>query len=117
MYSGCHSLLPKNILHYSLFTELTVCHTNYTNGTEETIHFALVVWWTTVPLYMLWKCLKLQRYLSGVISSIDRIWKLTFKVDPKLCLLWWLDEELYAPYTYTAILRVLFIARRLIARK
>lgn len=60
---------------------------------------------------------KLQRYWSKVINSINRIWKLTLMVDPKMCLLGWLDEELYTSYTYTAILRVLFIATKLIARK
>lgn len=68
-------------------------------------------------IHMLWKCPKLQRYWSEIISSINKIWNLTFVVDPKLCLLGWLDEELYTPHTYRAITRMLFIARKLIAKK
>lgn len=66
-------------------------------------------------IHMLWKCPKLMRYWLVVIGSINRIWNLTLAVGAKLCLLGWLDEELYTPHT--AILRVLFIAGKLIARK
>lgn len=51
MYLGCRTLLPKNSRSYSLFTKITVLYINYTNGTEETIRFVLIVWWTTVPLF------------------------------------------------------------------
>lgn len=52
-----------------------------------------------------------------MIDSNNRIWNLTLKLDPKLCLLGWLDEQLYMPHTSIAILRVLFMTRKLIAQK
>lgn len=98
-----------------LFIAHIVLLINYINSIEETVHY--------VPgskidngmlIHMLWKCPKLIGYWTEVIN---RIWNLTLKVDPKLCLLDWLDEELNTPHTYVAILWVLFIARKLIARK
>lgn len=72
---------------------------------------------TGTLVHMLWKCPKLHRYWAEVISTINSIWNLRFTTDPKLCLLGWLDEEQYTPHTYIAILRTLFLARKLIARK
>lgn len=72
---------------------------------------------TGTLVHMLWKCPKLHRYWAEVISTINSIWNLRLTTDPKLCLLGWLDEEQYTPHTYIAILRTLFLARKLIARK
>lgn len=68
-------------------------------------------------LHMLWKCPKFIRYWTEVISSNIRMWNLSLNLDPKLCLMGWLDEELYTPHTYISIFRVPFIARKLMARK
>ena len=68
-------------------------------------------------MHMLWRCPKLQCYWAAVVATINSIWNLQLPIDPKLCLLGWLDEGRYGSHTSTAILRVLFLARKLIARK
>ena len=68
-------------------------------------------------IHMLWRCPKLQRYWGAVVDTVNSIWNLQLPMDPKSCLLGCLDEERYMPDTYTAILRTLFLARKLIAKK
>lgn len=66
-------------------------------------------------IHTLWRWPKLTRYWAEVVAAVNRIWNLSLKIDPKLCLLGWLDEELYT--SHFAITGVLFIARKLIAQK
>ena len=51
------------------------------------------------------------------MDTINSIWHLQLPMDPKICLLGWLDGVGYSPDTLIAILRSLFLARKLIARK
>lgn len=58
-----------------------------------------------------------MRYWKAVLNTINTIWNINLTRDPKLGLLGMLDEEQYTPHVHTAILRLLFLARKLIARK
>lgn len=46
-------------------------------------------------LHMLWKCPKLVRYWREVVSTINGAYNSQIELDPKICLLGYLNEELY----------------------
>lgn len=68
-------------------------------------------------LHMLWKCPKLSRYWQEVVSTIKGAYNIQIEMESKTCLLGYLKEELYPRKMSIPIGRLLFIARRLIARK
>lgn len=67
-------------------------------------------------LHMLWKCPKLVRYWNKVVAIINSIFQVQLPMDPLVCLLEAWDEDLYSPHTYIALIRLLYLARKLVAR-
>lgn len=65
---------------------------------------------------MLWRCPKLVRYWNSVITIINTVYQVQLPLDPLICLLGSLDEELYSHPVYIALIRLLYLARKLIVR-
>lgn len=67
-------------------------------------------------IHMLWKCPKLFHYWKEVLDLISQVYMTAIPRDPVMCLLGALDEETLTPSAHTAILRLLYVARKLIAQ-
>lgn len=65
---------------------------------------------------MFWRCPKLFRYWSEILGLISQVFNFTIPKDLTVCLLGALDEETLTPSAHTAIIRLLYVARKLIAR-
>lgn len=66
---------------------------------------------------MLWKCPKLFRYWSEVLDTINKIFNLGLKMDPKLCILGVGVSLGRGNIKFKAVLRCLFQARKVIAQR
>lgn len=67
-------------------------------------------------LHMIWRCPKLFRYWKEVLDMISQVYMFNIPREPVVCLLGALDEEALTPSAHTAVLRLLYIARKLIAQ-
>lgn len=67
-------------------------------------------------LHMLWKCPKLFRYWQYVLTTIAHVYQFPLPQDPVVCLLGALEIPSLSPGSHIAILRLIFIARKAIAR-
>lgn len=65
-------------------------------------------------MHMLWKCPKLFRYWKEVLDVISQVYTITVPRNPVVSLLSALDEETLTPSTHMAILRLLYVVRKLI---
>lgn len=66
-------------------------------------------------IHMLWKWPKLVRYWNRVIAIINLIYQVQLTVDPLVCLLGGLEDSYSLPI-HIALIRLLYLARKLIAR-
>lgn len=67
-------------------------------------------------IHMLSRCPKLVRYWNRIVNKINKIYQVQLVVDPLMCLLGRLTEELYPLSVYITLTRLLYLARKLIAR-
>lgn len=68
-------------------------------------------------MHMMWKCPKLFRYWSEILETLNKVFSLKLKMDPKLCILG-VGESIGKGKTKTKIVqRCLFQARKLIAQR
>lgn len=67
-------------------------------------------------IHMLWKCLKLVRYWEEVVITINCIDQVQLQLNLITCILGGLLEEFYLPSTYIALVRLRYLARKMIAR-
>lgn len=68
-------------------------------------------------MHMLWNCPKLFTYWQNVVETINQVYQTQIQTDPKICLLGQLEKEMYTLAIRIPIIRMLFIARKLIAMK
>lgn len=66
-------------------------------------------------IHMILRCPKLFRYWSRVISTISQVFQLHIVNSPVVCFLGALEEETLNPHGHTAVLRLLYMALKLIA--
>lgn len=67
-------------------------------------------------LHMIWKCPKLFRYWKEVLDTISEVYMIPLERTPVVCVLGGIDEELAPPPTCIALIRLLYIAKKLIAQ-
>lgn len=67
-------------------------------------------------IHLLWRCLKLFHYWTEVLDVISQVFMFSIPQTPVVCLLGVLEEESLTPQAHTAVLRLLYIARKLIAQ-
>ena len=65
---------------------------------------------------MMWKCHKLFRYWKFVINTISQAYGFPVPHDPVVCLLGALEVPSLYPNGHTAVIRLLYVARKAIAR-
>ncbi|XP_040184732.1 uncharacterized protein LOC120917483 [Rana temporaria] len=65
-------------------------------------------------IHLLWRCPKLHKYWSEVMSTVNSVFGVSMPVDPRVCLLGVLEEHVEEVYTREAVQRALFQARKLI---
>ena len=65
-------------------------------------------------IHLLWRCPKLHPYWKGVVDTINRVFQVLLPTDPKRCLLLILEELEWEEGTKVAVIRSLFLARKLI---
>lgn len=68
-------------------------------------------------IHMLWRCPKLYRYWKGVLGKINSKFGLALQMDPILCILGYLEQNVGSASTRIAILRCLYQARKEITWK
>lgn len=61
-------------------------------------------------IHLLWRCPKLHRFWTGVVSMVNGAFKVTVPMDPKPCLLGIVDDILTGDDQKQAIARALFQA-------
>lgn len=66
-------------------------------------------------IHMIWKCPKLYRYWTEILDTINKIFKLSLKMHPKLCIMG-VGERL-GNIKNKVVLRCLFQAKKLIAQR
>lgn len=67
-------------------------------------------------MHMFWKCPKLFRYWKESLDVISQVFVTVIPRSPMMCLLGPLDVETLTPSNHTAILCLLYVARKLIAQ-
>ena len=67
-------------------------------------------------LHMMWKCPKLFRYWKFVLDTIAQVFQIPVLTDPMVCLLGALELPDLSPNGHTAVLRLLYLARKEIAK-
>lgn len=67
-------------------------------------------------IHMLWKCPKLFCHWKEVLDVISQVYMITIPQNPVVCLLVAPDEETLTPSAHTAVLYLLYVARKLIAQ-
>lgn len=67
-------------------------------------------------IHLMWHYPKLFRYWNYVTEAIATVYKVKVPLDPIICLLGAVDEEIYIPPVNIAVLRLLYIARKQVAR-
>ena len=67
-------------------------------------------------LHMMWKCPKLFRYWQYITNTISQAYGFPAPHDPVVCLLGALEVPSLSPHGHTAVLRLLYVVRKAIAR-
>lgn len=67
-------------------------------------------------LHMLWHCLKLVRYWTGVISHINSTFSITLDASPLTCILGHVEDLTTGTEGKIAVARTLYMARKVIAQ-
>lgn len=67
-------------------------------------------------IHMIWRCPKLVSYWTEVLDTISQVYMFRIPRTPLVCLLGALGKESLTPQAHTAILRLLYTARKLIAQ-
>lgn len=67
-------------------------------------------------IHLLWRCPKLHWYWAEVSQCISRLAQVTVPLNPLAYLLGAIDEEMYLRGMYYMITRLLYLARKFIAR-
>lgn len=65
---------------------------------------------------MMWRCPKLVRYWSEILKIISLMFRVKLELEPKTCILGYIDGGLGYRSTAIAIARCLYQARKLIAQ-
>lgn len=68
-------------------------------------------------MHMLWKCPKLFRYWSEIVETLNKVFSLELKMEPKLCILGVGEDMTTGTCKSTIVQRCLFQARKLIAQR
>lgn len=67
-------------------------------------------------LHMIWRCPQLFRYWAEVTNTISQVYIFRLNSDPIVCLLGALEIDMLTPNVHVAVLHLLYVARKLIAR-
>lgn len=67
-------------------------------------------------IHLMWRCPKLHCYWGDVTDTISSVFQIRVPLDPLICILGAIDEEIYPPPNNIAIIRLLYLARKLVAR-
>lgn len=62
------------------------------------------------------KCPKLVRYWQEVVGIINSVYQVRLTLNPIICVLGGLKEEIYSPLMYPALTGLFYLARKFIAQ-